>query len=99
MEYKKKKEAKKQRKKKLKAKSDNNNSIKKDLYIKSYSSEIKNQKAPLKNQKTPSYYNYCMCELENISNGEIFKVTVNNGSSENLSDKNNRIYPVGTGMS
>lgn len=98
LEYKKKKEAKKQRKRKLKAKSDNNNSIKKDLYIKSYSSEIKNQKAVLKNRKTPSYYNYCMCELENISNGEIFKVTVNNGASENLSDKNNQIYPVGTGM-
>ena len=32
-----------------------------------------------------------MCELENISNGEIFKVTVNNGASENLSDKNNHI--------
>lgn len=91
LQYKKKKEEKQKAKQRLKALSDDNYFNKNDLYIKSYIAETKNQ-------NTPHYNNYCMCELENISNGEIFKVTVNNSSSVNFIDSNNRIYPVGTSM-
>lgn len=107
LEYTQKQEAKRQRKELQKAKQrqkamDDNrrqlhnnyhatNSINNDLYQRSYPTEPKISEAP-------RYYNYCMCELKNISTGEIFKVTVNNSSSVNRSDSSNQIYPVGTEM-